>query len=156
MGWWPQYIDFSATKVHNSHLATAYRLDFKTTSSFRDTDPENLLAPLPPGTRGLKREASWGRPHPLRLNLCPQLKSALEAEAEKVHFLSLRCPGKHFTGKNPNTGDPGKMISFPTSPDPYASSKLHHLQRRTEGLVTIRACEGAQVSSHREVCVQSP
>ena len=60
---------FQCHQGSQQYLATAYRLDCKTTSSFCDTDPENLLAPIPLGTQGLKREASWGRAHPLLLNL---------------------------------------------------------------------------------------
>ena len=49
---------FQCHQGSQQYLATAYRLDCKTTSSFCDTDPENLLAPIPLGTQGLKREAS--------------------------------------------------------------------------------------------------
>lgn len=120
-------IDFSA-KVHNSHLATAYRLDFKTTSSFRDTDPETSWL-LPPGTQGQKREARQATP--AALELCLQLKSALK-QKQKGSIFSPSDARENILPENPNTGDPGKMIFFPHLPQPYALSKLHHSQRWTE------------------------
>ena len=148
-GWRPQSMDFSGTRTHSSHSGAAYDLDFTTASSVCDTDTENLLAPSPPGTRGLKREGCRGRVHRPPLNLCQQLKSVSE-ETEIVHFLSRRCPGKYFTGQNPNIGNPGKTPSLPSLPPP-ALSKLHHFKRDGRwDLQQTGPVKRAQASSHAE------
>lgn len=87
-----RYIDFSATEVHISHLATAAPSGFQNHLLFRDTDPENLLAPLPPGTQGPKRR-QLGQATPIALEPLPAAEISPGSRSRKGPFSLLRCPG---------------------------------------------------------------
>ena len=47
---------------------------------------------------GTEEGGELGQATPAVLEPLPAAEISVEAEAEKVHFLSLRCPEKHFTG----------------------------------------------------------
>lgn len=108
-------------RIHSNHPGTAHGLDFKSTSPLRDT--ENLLAAPTPATQMEGVELGAGRWPPL--NLCQGLKLVSE-EREIVHFLSLRCPGKYFTGEKENW-ESGESI-LPTHPRTPGLSD-HHFNR---------------------------